>query len=314
MIDLLYIHPHGHLLRENILPVGAISCINGFKGSKRGIYSSELTADIVCSARVIAIDLYWATALRAVEAVVSFIRDCSPDVPIIIGGLTATRMSGILESMFDVDYILNQVHCEKVFSDIVSFHVSHPEYGRRRLMNPEPSLPMDATCLDAMQCTQTDWFSMDRPVSHKFLHISRACCNPQGPCRRCSLFRSHVPSDCGDHIRLEDLQALLEDHSSEPLEIYAGGLPTDFLATIFDLLSRSRYERPLHVNTCGFLPREVIPFADYCRDNPVGLNHIVAWNMADWNDPVRAEGALDLLAELILATKHNPNVHIFRNR
>ncbi|MCZ7685946.1 MAG: cobalamin B12-binding domain-containing protein [Sandaracinaceae bacterium] len=84
----LYVHPSGHL-NDLVVPAGAVTCMNAIPGPKLGRYAHEVADEEILEAAVVAIDLHWALALSGLEPLVRHVRALRPDVPIVIGGITA---------------------------------------------------------------------------------------------------------------------------------------------------------------------------------------------------------------------------------
>jgi hypothetical protein len=104
-LDLLFIHPHGHLQSDWQVPIGALTTVNSVQGEKLGVYSWECTDEQIRKARVVALDWYWHFSLPAVRAVANRVRRLNPAAPIVVGGLTAAWFGPRAFDLLPVDYV-----------------------------------------------------------------------------------------------------------------------------------------------------------------------------------------------------------------
>lgn len=100
MIDLLYIHPGGGWVYENI-PMGVPGLMNSVLCSKLGVYDEEVTDELISRAGIIAIDLQWYLSLPAFLKLARRIKMINPRCKIVCGGCTATVFAKTLAKFVD---------------------------------------------------------------------------------------------------------------------------------------------------------------------------------------------------------------------
>lgn len=105
MLDVLYLHPHGHLVDDRYVPVGAITSMNAAGGRKLGLYSGECSDQTIRSARVVALDWHWHISLPAVQRVVERVRRVNPSAVVVLGGLTAAWFGQRVFGFLPVDLL-----------------------------------------------------------------------------------------------------------------------------------------------------------------------------------------------------------------
>lgn len=157
----LYVHPSGHL-NDLVVPAGAVTCMNAIPGPKLGRYAHEVADEEILEAAVVAIDLHWALGLSGLEPLVRHVRALRPDVPIVIGGITAGHYPEELLRRYAIDHVL-QGDSEEAFAELV-----------RRIRGGEPTddipnvhsrgrppprlMRMSREAFDATDCLTIDWF------------------------------------------------------------------------------------------------------------------------------------------------------------
>lgn len=161
MTALLYVHPSGHL-NDLVVPAGALSCMNAAPGPKLGRYSFEVKDEEISAARVIAMDVHWALSLPGFERLVAHVRSLRPDVPIVVGGVTAGHYARDLLTRYPVDYVL-QGDSERSFAELVEHLLRGEEppvlpnvHARER--PPPPLQRMARAEFDESDPVTADWF------------------------------------------------------------------------------------------------------------------------------------------------------------
>lgn len=114
---LLYVHPYNHVLDE-LVPMGAVALVNRCAVPKRGVYAWELTPDMLADAGCLAMDLHWYFSIEAVRWIAQDARRIAPDLPIVLGGITASFYARHLSQTFPVDYVV-QGDGEQSFPQLV---------------------------------------------------------------------------------------------------------------------------------------------------------------------------------------------------
>ncbi len=118
-IDLLFIHPeHKAYGRSTILPMGLPGLINSVSAVKLGRMHHEVSCEEIRSAKVIAMDLHWYFPLDSVKTLAEWIKSVNPEVPIVVGGYTATIFSDLLVNRTAIDYVVTG-DCERPFPNLM---------------------------------------------------------------------------------------------------------------------------------------------------------------------------------------------------
>ncbi len=156
----LYVHPWGHL-NDLVIPAGAIACMNAIPGPKLGRYAFEVSDDELRQAAVICVDVHWALALSGFDRLVQHIRAIAPDVPVVVGGITAAHLAEEFLDAYPVDYVFRG-DAETSFAVLIS----ELREGRRPGALPNvhtrdgapPRLRMSDADFDATDSVTIDWF------------------------------------------------------------------------------------------------------------------------------------------------------------
>lgn len=159
--EVLYVHPSGHL-NDLVVPAGALSCMNATRATKLGRYAFEVADEEIANARVVAIDVHWALALPGLERLVEHVRKIRPDVPIVVGGITAGHYADTLLQRYAIDYVVRG-DSEVAFARLVDALLSGcPPTGipnvHGRNIPSVPALRMTPAEFDATDCVTCDWF------------------------------------------------------------------------------------------------------------------------------------------------------------
>ena len=103
----LYLHPYNHP-QDDVIPVGSIAAMNLLAGhGVLGRYASEVTAEEIRAASVVAMDVHWFPPLAVLDGMLADIRGIRPDVPVVVGGITAAFYGRSLLERFDVDHVVS---------------------------------------------------------------------------------------------------------------------------------------------------------------------------------------------------------------
>ncbi len=160
-VEVLYVHPSGHL-NDLVVPAGALTSMNATTATKLGRYAFEVADDEIASARILAIDVHWALALPGFARLVAHVRKLRPEVPIVVGGITAGHYAGQLLARYPIDYVLRG-DSEVAFARLVDKLLvgDAPSgipnvYGRG--LTPAPPKRMTGAEYDATDCITCDWF------------------------------------------------------------------------------------------------------------------------------------------------------------
>ncbi|MCP4133176.1 MAG: hypothetical protein GY754_19570 [bacterium] len=304
-IDLLYIHPHGQLVDDHILPSGAITCMNAYTGSKAGILSCELNEQLVRAARVIAIDLFWASSYWAVQSLVAHIRGIKPGIPIILGGFTASQIPVSIKKYLDIDYVLSHPYAEETFKKIAAFHTSDNCENRDRTLPEWEHLHTGKKYqTNSIDPLTTSWFQSKDPLSQLTIHLTRTCENRFPGCRHCVASRESA----------NEYSGLLYDHDTiakfirtcpRDTEFFLSGLPVETISLVLKIFLTNRVPTKLHIFTCGLLPEDIIDFIDSTADSNIYLYHMTPWHPHDWESLAGRDKQLGILAALAKRSVQN---------
>lgn len=280
-IEVLYVHPHGHLLDETILPAGAITCMNAVSGARLGVLSCDLEDELVLAARTVAVDLFWASAYRPFRAIVERVRELRADVPIVVGGFTASRIPRALSRATGIRHVLTGPSCEESFRELVS---------PGQITGPAPRLdPVPGS-----------WYAASPGASTKvFVHLARSCSNSMGPCVRCCARRSRGPRATQLLFDAAQLADIIH-RAPGTVELWMSGLSVDAFRRTLEVLGRHTFDKSVDLVTCGALPEELPSFLDAHPSPEYSVVHLVPWHERDWTsmrgDERRRQ--LRILAEL----------------
>lgn len=113
----VYLHPYGNY-RENCVSIGAVTCINFCGAEFAGIFSHELSHDILSSCKFLAAGLHWYQSIPSFVEQVRIIKREYPEIIVAAGGLSAALMSRYLFRETDIDFIFTG-HCEQPFAEAI---------------------------------------------------------------------------------------------------------------------------------------------------------------------------------------------------
>ncbi len=185
-MDLLYVHPHGHL-NDLVVPAGALTSVNAFAGSKLGRYAFELDDDEILEARVVAADLHWALGVSGFAPLVRHVRALRPEVPIVVGGVTAGHLARELLDARLADFVLVG-DSEVGFAALVEALVAGRATAGLPNVHARGEAPvarrMTEAEFDVTDCLTADWFPTYDAVSRldaaafpagRTLPVARGC-------------------------------------------------------------------------------------------------------------------------------------------
>jgi len=101
----LFVHPYGHVF-DDFVPMGAVALMNRIPGPKNGRYAWELTEADLHEASVLAMDLHWYFSIEPVCWIARAVRQIRPDLPIVLGGISASFYARHLMEVFEIDYLV----------------------------------------------------------------------------------------------------------------------------------------------------------------------------------------------------------------
>jgi hypothetical protein len=287
LLDLLFIHPHGHLLSDWLVPIGALTAVNRVEGRKLGVYSWECTDEQIRAARVVALDWYWHFSLPAVRAVANRVRRLNPAAPIVVGGLTASWFGRRTFELLPVDYV--------AVGDAEAGMAGLVEMGARRggagtppnLLGADggagPRVTLDREEFDRLDPVSSDWFpSLTPERASPFILLVRGC---DAPCGRTCLasevslppLRVHSPEWLSSVVR-RTRKGLGPTACIRLVNV--GARDESALIGTLDLLSGDPAVGPIAIWTYG-LSREFLDYAlDRCPDAAIGL--VSPWETLGW--------------------------------
>jgi hypothetical protein len=188
-IDVLYVHPSLDSA-DVIIPMGMISLMNSVNGTKQGIYSFELSKDLINKSLIIVMDLHWFIHLKKVESLAKFIKSINRSVKIIIGGYTATIFANIIIKMYDVDYLIKgdaevpfKLLVDKLINNLSPESV--PNVVSKKFKNRQTYF-IQKKDFNTLNTLETSWFlSFQKNISEEnplFIPITRGCIYPCSWC------------------------------------------------------------------------------------------------------------------------------------
>ena len=240
-IDVLYIHPHGHL-NDLVIPGGALSSMNALEAAKAGRYAFELSPGLVREARVIVSDLHWAVGLDGLKKLVHSAKNMNPEAKFILGGITASAWPERIFDAIPVDYII-QGDSEKAFPLLVSRILKKepvsdmPNVWRRG--GPKPRIErLSDVEFDNTDSVTADWFpSYERLADSgdSSLRPSRWIFASRGCSRRCETCYGSYAGIFGPGVLRRSPESLVRqvrraaEAGAKSLRIYFGHIETSLL-------------------------------------------------------------------------------------
>jgi hypothetical protein len=165
--QVLYVHPYNHV-QDELVPMGSVALMNAIPGPKLGLHAHELTPQHIEAATVLCLDLHWYFSVEAVHWIAAEAKRIRPDLPIVVGGITASFYAPELLARFPVDYIV-QGDAEYTFPALIDSLRSRrpvpelPNLWRRGGSTPERRLVTPAEYA-ANDYLTFDWFPRSRPA------------------------------------------------------------------------------------------------------------------------------------------------------
>ena len=303
MADALYIHPHGHLVSDTIVPAGAITTMNALSCSKKGVYSSNMTTGDIRAARVILIGIHWPFALTAAKRIIAHARHVNPDARFVIGGYTAALFARRALALTGADYAITH-NSEPVTAKFVESlargeRVKHFPNVMSRRGTRGPLQDMTNDEFNQLDFIDASWFPeywnaghiktavmLTRGCRKDFLEITR----PRAS--RCILKRAHPHSVLFRTPRtLEiDLNRLQELSRRVPVscDLFIGRAPEKYMRDCFRLVNR-KWNYHIFLYACNTLCRAMFSMN---RQTPEGPG-IDSWiSLACVENPGLAHGGL----------------------
>jgi B12 binding domain len=261
---LLYIHPRGHL-NDLVVPAGAISALNAAAGPKLGRYAFEVSDAEIRAAQVVAMDLHWALGLGGLIPMVARIRALRPEVPIVVGGISASHFPAELLEQVGVDYVIRG-DAEASFPALVEalragrLPGSLPNVWSRAGAGPRQRLSSEA--FDAADPLTADWFpslSMVRDWPAAACPMSATIPVARGCALRCPTCNGSHAAVSGEEVLLRSPEAFarLLDQACElglrSLRLLLGKVPAKRLTALLKAAARRgpfRFDEGLGLYIC----------------------------------------------------------------
>jgi len=254
----LYLHPYNHP-QDDVVPVGSITAMNLLSGAGvLGRYASEVSEEEVRAARVVAMDVHWFPPLAVLDGMLAGIRHIQPDVPVVVGGITAAFYGRALLERFDVDHVVGG-DVELTLPELVGCLVDGrpppalPGVWSRGVDDPpQPPARLPTERFDRLDALTIDWFPtlrrrvVDKHAMHRrgrqvpsdpgfpTLLVSRGCARD---CEFCHgsyqgrVFGSGTLCRTAEGL-LRDLERLSRDPEIAFVTVFLGdGLALDTLAS-----------------------------------------------------------------------------------
>lgn len=167
----LYLHPYNHPNFE-VIPAGAIAAVNTLRGPVLGRYAHEVTADELTAARVVLLDVHWFFPLAILDDLLGAIRRARPEVPIVVGGITAAFYGDAFLRRFGVDYLLTgdvEASLPPLVASLLDGHTPPPLPGVATQGHPgAPAQRLSPAEFDGLDWLTIDWFpTLQRQVAKR---------------------------------------------------------------------------------------------------------------------------------------------------
>lgn len=285
----LYVHPWGHL-NDLVIPAGALACMNAIAGPKLGRYAFEVTDDELREAAVVCIDVHWALSLSGFERLVQHVRAVAPEVPIVVGGITAALLADEILEAHPVDYVLRG-DAEASFVALVAAlrdgrSPSVLPNVHARGASPPPRTRMTDEQFDATDSVTLEWF----PTLAKVTDLDAAAFPPgrtiavaRGCPQRCpTCYGSHASTFGAGYLwrspaRTTELVRIAERSGTRNLRLVVGKPSPRRLTELIDALAASgpyRFGSAVGLYLCRAPSDEELDALDRAFDSPLTLSMI----------------------------------------
>jgi hypothetical protein len=277
--QILYIHPHGHLVSDKIIPSGAITALNSIPGGKLGLYSYEIDRAVLKAARAILIDVHWPFAMPAAKRIIECSKNVNPDAQIIIGGYTAGIFPMNILETTAADHVIihdSEVCAARLVKNIIS--------GEKLPIIPNvlsrdgtrgPIEDLSSGMFDNLDFIDATWFPShwNSETMKVCLLLTRGCCLEPGrrsalPKKRCILKRTHTGAVLlrspkaleNDMLRLQDMSR----QRQIVCDIYAGQAPEEYISECFEIINR-RWNFRISFYACNTLCEQMFSLSERCE-------------------------------------------------
>ena len=158
-----------------MIPVGSIAAMNLLSGyGVLGRYAFEVTEDEIRAASVVALDVHWFPPLAILDGLLAELRRIRPDVPVVVGGITAAFYGRAFGERFDVDHVVSG-DVERVLPELIGCLVdgrpAPPLVGvwsRDGAAPPGRAERLSPQRFDQLDCLTIDWFpTLQRRVTER---------------------------------------------------------------------------------------------------------------------------------------------------
>jgi len=300
----LYIHPWGHL-NDLVIPAGAIACMNAIAAPKLGRYAFEVTDDELREAAVVCVDVHWAPSLSGFERLVQHVRAVAPEVPIVVGGITAALLAEEMLETYAVDYVLRG-DAEVSFAALIAALREGSSPGplpnvHARGAPPPPRSRMTDAQLDATDSVTLDWFPTLAKVTDldaaafppgRTVIVARGC-----PLRCPTCYGSHASTYGGGYLwrspaRTAELVRVAERAGARNLRLIVGKPSPRRLSEMIDGIVASgpyRFGSALGLYLCRAPSDEELDALDRAFDSPVTLSMVPPEEHVPALSPARLE-------------------------
>lgn len=284
---ILYIHPHGHLLSDNIIPHGAFYTLNTVAHEKMGIYSWEMNEDLIRKAQVVLMDVHWPFAIETAQKIARHVKRISPETPIVLGGFIADNYPELLLEIVPADYAVFN-NAEISLNPLIECLVQDtavPDMPNvlRRGFPPGPiadSSQEEFNRLDFIDCS---WFPQyfsenfrtqdGKPEFHMLL--TRGCCSAartSGANDRCNIRRASRTS--GSIYRtpeqlekdLDALEQLFPGCENYHVYLYAGAIEPWLMSEYLRVIGKPR-KIIIWIFFCQTLCENLLSFLEWKEQN-----------------------------------------------
>ncbi|MFA6449218.1 MAG: hypothetical protein WCX65_07125 [bacterium] len=287
---ILYIHPHGHLLSDNIIPHGAIYTINTIPYKKLGIYSSEISDELLKKAKAVLIDIHWPFAIETAKKISMRIKNVAPSTPIIIGGFIVDNYPELSLEVVPADYaVFNNAEIGlKPLIDCIMEGKSAPDMPNvlRRGFPMGPRVYSDQEEFNKLNFIDRSWFpnyfrgisrTQDgKPEFHMIL--TRGCCSNariSDSVNRCSINRSKQSRNCiyrtPEQLErdLDELETLFPDHEKYHVYLYAGVIEKWLMDEYLRVIEKPR-KISIWMIFCQTISDKLLSFLEW-KEHNVGI-------------------------------------------
>ncbi|HOO57025.1 MAG TPA: hypothetical protein PLN69_09395 [bacterium] len=269
-------------MSDKIVPHGAFYTLNTVDREKLGIYSSEITDDLLEKAKVVLIDVHWPFAIETARKIAIHVKKVSPGTPVILGGFIVDNYPEQLLEVIPADYaVFNNAEISfKPLVECILDGKSVPDMPNvlRRGFPPGPKVYTTQEQFNELNFVDFSWFPSyfsenfrtqdSMPEFHMLL--TRGCCSNAriSDYNKCNIGLSgqarktiyRTPEQLEKD--LDELDKLFPDHESYYVYLYVGSVETWLMDEYLRVIEKPR-KISIWIFICQNLSEKLLSFLEW---------------------------------------------------